>query len=75
MDIKTANESLLGRSTVALCESLDSAGICDQWMQKAAAAVLSHAAAELIAHEQAAGRSLTCQHAIAFLCLGAEGRA
>lgn len=75
MDLATANESLLGRSTVALAEALESSGISDQWMQQAAAAVLSHAAAELIAHEQAAGRPLTCQEAIAFLCRGAEGRA
>lgn len=71
----TANETLLGRTTEALSEALYMASHSDHWQRETCRTMLSHAAAELIAMEQHAGRPLTLQDAARFLARGAEGRA
>lgn len=72
--ISRPSETLLGRSTFALAEALADPDLSEGWIQEAAAALLTHTAVELLVLEQRAGRSLSLQEAVAFLCRGAEGR-
>lgn len=45
---RTANETLLGRTTQAFLESLEKSGVDDNWMEKAVGAIFIHLSAELI---------------------------
>lgn len=58
--------TLLGRLTLALRAHLEQ-GICDRWVEGLANEACLHLTAELIAHEQAAGRALSLQDACNFL--------
>lgn len=71
----TANETALGRTTAALAEALDAAGIDDRWMAAAVRGVAAHLAAELIVLEQQAGHPLSLQDGARFLAAIGEGQA
>jgi hypothetical protein len=65
-------ETLVGRSVAAFSEALESAGICDNWMETAIRELLPHIASELIAEEQFQGRPMSLIEAARFLCAEAE---
>jgi hypothetical protein len=62
------NETVVGRTTCAFFEALESAGIDDRWMERTIRELLPHIACELIVHEQNTGHALTLQEAAKFLC-------
>ena len=64
--------TLVGRTTAAFSDALESAGICDNWIETAIRELLPHIACELIAEEQAQGRPMTLSEAARFLCDEAE---
>jgi hypothetical protein len=65
-------ETLVGRSVAAFSEALESAGICDHWIETAIRELLPHIASELIAEEQFQGRPMSLIEAARFLCAEAE---
>jgi hypothetical protein len=68
-------ETLVGRATAAFSEALDSAGICDNWIEAGIRELLPHLACELIAEEQQRGRTMTLSDAARWLCDQAEVKA
>lgn len=58
--------TLQGRLTLALLAHLEQ-GISDRWVEGLANEACLHLVAELVAHEQAAGRALSLQDACSFL--------
>jgi hypothetical protein len=69
------NETLLDRVAEALGEAIYIASPSDCWEVETSRTLLAHVASELLVLEEYAGRSLSLQEAVAFLCRGAEGRA
>jgi len=65
-------ETMMGRSVAAFSEALESAGICDNWIETAIRELLPHIASELIAEEQFQGRPMSLIEAARFLCAEAE---
>jgi hypothetical protein len=65
-------ETLVGRSVAAFSEALESAGICDNWIETAIRELLPHIASDLIAEEQFQGRPMSLIEAARFLCAEAE---
>jgi hypothetical protein len=61
-------ETLVGRATAAFSEALDSAGICDNWIEAGIRELLPHLACELIAEEQHRGQPMTLAEGARFLC-------
>jgi len=65
-------ETMVGRSVAAFSEALESAGICDRWIETGIRELLPHIASELIAEEQFQGRPMSLIEAARFLCAEAE---
>jgi hypothetical protein len=65
-------ETMVGRTVAALSEALESAGICDNWMEAGIRELLPHIACELIAEEQHRGQPMTLSEAARWLCNQAE---
>ena len=68
-------ETMVGRATAAFGEALESAGICDRWIEAGIRELLPHIACELIAEEQHRGRTMTLSEAARWLCDQAEVKA
>jgi hypothetical protein len=68
----TLTDRLVSTATIAIveCETVDNSP--GSWIRPTVLAIQAHLAAELIAHEQLAGRPLTSQDATAFLLQGVE---
>jgi hypothetical protein len=68
----TLTDRLVSTATIAIveCETVDNSP--GSWIRPTVLAIQAHLAAELIAHEQLAGRLLTLQDATAFLLQGVE---
>jgi hypothetical protein len=70
----TLTDRLVSTATIAIvemeCDTIDDSP--SSWIRPTVGAILEHLAAELIAHEQLAGRPLTLQDAAAFLCREVE---
>jgi len=68
----TLTDRLVSTATIAIveCEAVDD--FAGSWIRPIVAAIQEHLAAELIAHEQLAGRPLTLQDVVAFLLQGVE---
>jgi hypothetical protein len=67
-------DTLLDRSVSVATDAIMEADSSATWLRQTVEAVILNAAAELIAIEQLAGRPLTLQDAVKFLCDGAEAR-
>jgi hypothetical protein len=63
---------MVGRTIAAFSEALESAGICDNWIETAIRELLPHVACELIAEEQYRGRPMTLSEGARWLCDQAE---
>lgn len=61
-------KTLVGRSVAAFSEALESAGICDRWIETAIRELLPHIACELIAEEQHRGQPMTLAEGARWLC-------
>jgi hypothetical protein len=68
-------ETLVGRSVAAFSEALESAGICDNWMETAIRELLPHIACELITEEHHRGQPMTLAEGARFLCDQSEVKA
>jgi hypothetical protein len=68
----TLTDRLVSTATIAIveCETVDNSP--GSWIRPTVLAIQAHLAAELIAHEQLAGRPLALQDATAFLLQGVE---
>ena len=68
----TLTDRLVSTATIAIveCETIDDAA--GSWIRPTVQACQQHLAADLIAHEQLAGRSLSLQDAVKFILQGAE---
>jgi hypothetical protein len=61
-------ETMVGRSVAAFSEALESAGICDRWIETAIRELIPQIACELIAEEQQRGRAMTLAEGARWLC-------
>jgi hypothetical protein len=61
-------ETMVGRATAAFAEALESAGICDNWIEAGIRELIPHIACELIAEEQQRGRAMTLAEGARWLC-------
>ena len=65
-------DSLVDRTVSAMTEALMEAEHGANWLTATAREALGHLAAELIVHEQQAGRTLTLQDAVQWICQEVE---
>ena len=63
----TLTDRLMSAATIAIVEADEIEDGLGSWIRPTVLAIQAHLAAELIAHEQLAGRPLTLQDATAFL--------
>jgi len=72
MNTDTTQDTLIDRTVSAMTEAIMEADSSATWMSSTAKAVLIHLAAELVVIEELAGRPLTLQDALEFLCADFE---
>jgi hypothetical protein len=72
MNDTTTQDTLTDRVVSCMTEAIMEADSSATWMSSTAKAVLIHLAAELVVIEELAGRPLSLQDALAFLCADFE---
>ena len=72
MNTETTQDTLIDRTVSAMTEAIMEADSSATWLSQTAKAVVIHLAAELVVIEKLAGRPLTLQDALEFLCAEAE---